>query len=41
MNDAIKKSVKNKCFKSLDEYKRLPWTAEILEKIFDFARKLT
>lgn len=26
MNDSIKKCVKNKCFKSLDEYKRLPWT---------------
>lgn len=26
MNETIKKCGKNKCFKSLDEYKRLPWT---------------
>jgi len=26
MNDVIKKCAKNKCLKSLDEYKRLPWT---------------
>lgn len=40
MNECIKKCVRNKCLKSLDEYKRLPWTAEILDKIYDFAKKL-
>lgn len=41
MNDVIKKCVKNKCFKSLDEYKRLPWTLQILQKIYEFAQRLT
>lgn len=41
MNEAIKKCAKAKCFKGLDEYKRLPWTSSILDEIYDFAKKLT
>lgn len=41
MNETIKKVQRTRCFKALDQYKRLPWTYEILEKLDDFAKKLT
>ena len=40
MNEAIKKAVKTKCFKGLDDYKRVPWTYEILQRIHSFAKSL-
>ena len=40
MNDTIKKCVKSKSYKGLDDYKRLPWTQNILNQIYDFAKDL-
>lgn len=40
MNEAIKKAAKSKCFKGLDEFKRIPWSYEILTKIHTFAKEL-
>jgi hypothetical protein len=40
MNECIRKCVKNKCLKSFDDYKRLPWTADILDRVLEFANKL-
>lgn len=41
MNDVIKKAVKTRSCKGLDDYKRLPWTYEILGKLNEFAKSLT
>lgn len=41
MNDTIKKAIKGKCLKAIDDYKRLPWTFDILHKLHEFAQGLT
>ena len=40
MNETIKKAIKGKCLKAIDEYKRLPWTYDILNKLDEFAQSL-
>ena len=40
MNETLKKCVKSKTFKGIDEYKRLPWTIYLLDEAYNFANKL-
>ncbi len=40
MNEAVKQCLTTKSFKSLENFKRLPWTKDILIKLKDFACEL-
>lgn len=40
MNEAVKQCLNTKNFKSLENFKRLPWTKDILLKLKDFAYEL-
>ena len=40
MNEAIKKAARVKCFKGLEDFKRIPWSFDILTKMHTFAKEL-
>ena len=40
MTDAVKQCVNTKNYKSLENYKRIPWTTDILAKLKSFASEL-
>lgn len=40
MNEAVKQCINTKNFKSLENFKRLPWTKDILMKLKEFAIEL-
>ena len=40
MNEAVKQCLNSKNFKSLENFKRLPWTKDILVKLKEFAAEL-
>ena len=40
MNEAVKQCLNTKNFKSLENFKRLPWTKDILMKLKEFAAEL-
>ena len=40
MNEAVKQCLNSKNFKSLENFKRLPWTKDILMKLKEFAAEL-
>ena len=40
MNEAVKQCLNSKNFKSLENFKRLPWTKDILMKLKEFAVEL-
>lgn len=40
MNEAVKQCLNSKNYKSLENFKRLPWTKDILIKLKEFANEL-
>lgn len=40
MNEAVKQCLNTKNYKSLENFKRLPWTKDILMKLKEFAIEL-
>jgi hypothetical protein len=40
MNEAVKQCLNTKNYKSLENFKRLPWTKDILTKLKEFAHEL-